>query len=72
MGKSTRKLAVTTGAISAVIAGVLGADESRRRFASNFGLARSRADAVRRAILQECLPQDPACSLPANQKIVLA
>ncbi len=47
-------------------------DESRRRFESNFGLASSRADAVRRAILQECLRQDAGCTLRAEQVIVLA
>lgn len=47
-------------------------DDSLRRFESNFGLASSRADAVKRAILQECLRQDSACSLRADQMIVLA
>lgn len=46
--------------------------DARRRFEGNFGLASSRADAVKRAILAECLRQTPDCSLRAEQMIVLA
>lgn len=71
-----RHSAAQGGKRSSVVIGstdrVLLSDKSRRRFESNFGLGSSGADAVRRGILQQCLLQDPGCSLRAKQVIVLA